>query len=129
MHACTLPAEVLTPNHSSKIIGSQSQSNPFSQHINQSVDIRFAEVTVKMMNKGPDAWRPDQYGDTIIIYRKIREDGGSSWQMRDHQGKCVTTRKVDLQEMSEHMNLNVSTLFTTFAHLNHSVRSTHHSLS
>lgn len=66
----------------------------------------YAVVHVEMKNEGEDAFKPEIYGDTIIIERRISEST-SSTVLKDHQGKKVASRKEDLQEIVEHFNIDV----------------------
>lgn len=45
----------------------------------------YAVVHVEMKNEGEDAFKPEIYGDTIIIERRISEST-SSTVLKDHQG-------------------------------------------
>lgn len=65
-----------------------------------------AVIHVEIQNEGEDAFKPDIYGDVIIVERRISEST-SSITLKDHQGKKVCTRKADLQEIIEHFNIDV----------------------
>lgn len=45
----------------------------------------YALVHVELKNKGEDAFKPETYGDSIIIERRISEST-SSTILKDHQG-------------------------------------------
>ncbi|KAG9034299.1 Structural maintenance of chromosomes protein 6 [Tulasnella sp. JGI-2019a] len=66
-----------------------------------------AEIWLKIKNGGPEAFKKDEYGNMIIIYRKIKRDGTSTWQMKSKDGKIISRSKADLQEMSDHMNIQI----------------------
>jgi len=40
------------------------------------------EITVKIKNRGPDGYRPKEYGDSISVERKITNDGVSSYRLK-----------------------------------------------
>ncbi|KAF9602404.1 hypothetical protein IFM89_027533 [Coptis chinensis] len=65
-----------------------------------------AVVHVEVKNQGEDAFKPEIYGDLIIIERRISEST-SSTVLKDHQGKKVASRKEDLHELVEHFNIDV----------------------
>ncbi|KAJ1339476.1 hypothetical protein BSLG_005886 [Batrachochytrium salamandrivorans] len=50
-----------------------------------------ASVTVKIRNKGPDAYKASVYGDSITVERKIVRDGQNSYKIRDVHGHTVST--------------------------------------
>ncbi|XP_077235428.1 P-loop containing nucleoside triphosphate hydrolases superfamily protein isoform X2 [Tasmannia lanceolata] len=63
----------------------------------------YAVVLVEIKNQGEDAFKPDIYGDLIIIERKITE-ATSSTVLKDRQGRKVAHRKDELRELVEHFN-------------------------
>lgn len=65
-----------------------------------------AMVSVEIKNQGEDAFKPDVYGDAIIIERRISE-ASSTTVIKNHQGKKVAGRKEDLRELVEHFNIEV----------------------
>ncbi|GMP24030.1 hypothetical protein CsSME_00001432 [Camellia sinensis var. sinensis] len=66
----------------------------------------YAVVDVEIKNQGEDAFKPDVYGDVIIIERRISETT-SSTALKNHQGRKVASRKEDLRELIEHFNIDV----------------------
>ncbi|XVE63875.1 hypothetical protein DITRI_Ditri07aG0056600 [Diplodiscus trichospermus] len=66
----------------------------------------YAIVQVEIKNEGVDAFKPEIYGDTIIIERRISDSTRSS-VLKDHQGKKVASHKEDLRELVEHFNIDV----------------------
>ncbi|KAF5309592.1 hypothetical protein D9611_013941 [Ephemerocybe angulata] len=67
-----------------------------------------AKITLKIKNEGPEAFKPDQYGDSIIIQRRFNKDGGSSWKIMDGEGKnTVSTKREELSAICDHMNVQV----------------------
>ncbi|KAF5191059.1 Structural maintenance of chromosomes protein, partial [Thalictrum thalictroides] len=65
-----------------------------------------AIVQVEIKNQGQDAFKPEVYGDVIIIERRISEST-SSTVLKDHQGRKVASRREELQELVEHFNIDV----------------------
>lgn len=47
---------------------------------------RTAEVTVKLRNRGPDAYKRDVYGESIFVERKIGREGISSYKLKGEDG-------------------------------------------
>ncbi|XP_019154834.1 PREDICTED: structural maintenance of chromosomes protein 6B-like [Ipomoea nil] len=66
----------------------------------------YALVHVEIKNQGEDSFKPETYGRTIIVERRISESA-SSIILKNHQGKKVATRREDLHELVEHFNIDV----------------------
>ncbi|EER98630.1 hypothetical protein BDA96_02G160800 [Sorghum bicolor] len=66
----------------------------------------YAAITVDINNHGEDAFKPEVYGDTIILERRITESAGST-VLKDQHGRKVAHRKDDLNEIIEHFNIEV----------------------
>uniref|UniRef100_A0A1J3I1T9 Structural maintenance of chromosomes protein 6 n=1 Tax=Noccaea caerulescens TaxID=107243 RepID=A0A1J3I1T9_NOCCA len=66
----------------------------------------YAVVHVEMKNQGEDAFKPEIYGDIIIIERRIT-DSASSTVLKDRQGKKISSRREELRELVEHFNIDV----------------------
>jgi chromosome segregation ATPase len=47
---------------------------------------RSAEVMVRLRNRGPDAFKPHEYGEAIIVERTLRSDGASSYKLKSKDG-------------------------------------------
>lgn len=46
----------------------------------------FAVVSITLNNVGKDAYKPDIYGQTIIIDQKITRDGIRTYKLKNHSG-------------------------------------------
>ncbi|CAA6656146.1 unnamed protein product [Spirodela intermedia] len=66
----------------------------------------YASVIVEIKNHGCDAFKPETYGDLIIVERRITEST-SSTILKDYKGKKVAQRKNELRELVEHFNIDV----------------------
>ncbi|KAI9247200.1 P-loop containing nucleoside triphosphate hydrolase protein, partial [Phascolomyces articulosus] len=66
-----------------------------------------ALVTVHITNKGPDAYRHDVFGDTIIVERKILKDGVGNYRIKTLSGKVVSTKREELTALLDHMVIQV----------------------
>ena len=51
---------------------------------------RSGQVSVQLRNSGSDAFKHSEYGDSIIIERRITADGGSSYKLKSRKGKFVS---------------------------------------
>ena len=75
----------------------------------QEVDghLSVAEVTVQLKNQGEEAYRPKDYGRSIVITRRFTKDGSSSYKIRSRDGKLISTKREELQAICDHMNIQV----------------------
>nr|CAB3456474.1 unnamed protein product [Digitaria exilis] len=66
----------------------------------------YASIVVDINNHGEDAFKPEVYGNVIILERRITESS-SSTVLKDQHGRKVAHRKDDLIEIIEHFNIDV----------------------
>ncbi|XP_051143758.1 structural maintenance of chromosomes protein 6B [Andrographis paniculata] len=66
----------------------------------------YTLVQVEIKNQGEDAFRPEIYGDKIMVERRISE-ASSSITLKNSQGKRVGTKREDLREIIEYFNIDV----------------------
>ncbi|KAI9263239.1 hypothetical protein BDA99DRAFT_438256, partial [Phascolomyces articulosus] len=66
-----------------------------------------ALITVHIINKGPDAFRHDIYGDTIIIDRKILKDGTGSYKIKNKSGMVISNKREELIAICDHLSIQV----------------------
>lgn len=64
-------------------------------------------IRITLRNEGEDAYKPEIYGDSIIIERSIMREGASGYILKDHAGKKVSDKKKDLQSIMEQFNIQV----------------------
>ena len=50
---------------------------------------RSGQVSVQLRNRGSDAFKHSEYGDSITIERRITADGGSSYKLKSRKGKFI----------------------------------------
>ncbi|RLM87021.1 uncharacterized protein C2845_PM04G11530 [Panicum miliaceum] len=62
-----------------------------------------ASILVDINNHGEDAFKPEVFGNVIILERRITESS-SSTVLKDQHGRKVAHRKDDLVEIIEHFN-------------------------
>ncbi|KAF9134960.1 Structural maintenance of chromosomes protein 6 [Mortierella sp. 14UC] len=65
------------------------------------------DVRLQIRNRGNDAFKPDVYGESIIIERRISLDGASSYKIKNAKGKTISTKRDDLVAICDHMNIQV----------------------
>ncbi|XP_010423182.1 PREDICTED: structural maintenance of chromosomes protein 6A [Camelina sativa] len=66
----------------------------------------YALVHVELRNQGEDAFKPEVYGDTLTVERRI-SDSTSLTVLKDHQGRKISSRREELRELVEHYNIDV----------------------
>ncbi|KAG8723854.1 Structural maintenance of chromosomes protein 6 [Ceratobasidium sp. 395] len=69
-----------------------------------------AEVIVVLKNEGPDAYRPEVYGEAIKVTRRFTDKGSSSYTIKgakDNYKKTISSKKEELTNIADHMNLQV----------------------
>lgn len=66
-----------------------------------------ADVTIKLRNRGHDAFRPDVYGESIIVQQRLTADGGRSYKLKSCSGSLVSSKKEELTAVLDHFNIQV----------------------
>ena len=47
----------------------------------------FANVAITLRNRGIDAYKRNEYGDSIIVERRITRDGGGAYKIKNGKSK------------------------------------------
>lgn len=66
-----------------------------------------SEVTITIKNQGEEAYKPQEYGKSIIITRRFSKEGSSTWKIKSKDGRTISTKKEDLAAICDHMNIQV----------------------
>ncbi|KAH9980223.1 hypothetical protein BGW80DRAFT_1274148 [Lactifluus volemus] len=66
-----------------------------------------AEVTINLKNQGEEAYKPDLYGDSIVITRRFSKEGASSYKIKSKDGRLISTKREELSAICDHMNIQV----------------------
>ncbi|KAK6364969.1 Structural maintenance of chromosomes protein 6 [Exophiala oligosperma] len=74
-----------------------------------------ATIICKIKNQGDSAYMPDLYGSTIQVERHISRTGGSSFKLKSERGRIISTRKADLEEICDHMILQMENPMTVLS--------------
>ena len=76
--------------------------------MSETVYLSMSEVTIHIKNQGEEAYKPQEYGKTIVITRRFGRDGASSWKIKGKdKPKVVSTKKDELAAICDHMNIQV----------------------
>lgn len=66
-----------------------------------------AETTIKIRNCGPDAYKTEEYGSSIIVERRITSDGSSSYKLKSDSGVVVSTKREELVHIMDQFNIQI----------------------
>jgi len=64
-----------------------------------------AILRVALLNEGPDAFKPSEYGNRITVERTINRSGGGAYALKDVHGKKITGERRELQSMLRTFNI------------------------
>ncbi|KAF2849389.1 dna repair protein-like protein rad18 [Plenodomus tracheiphilus IPT5] len=64
-------------------------------------------VTVRIKNQGPLAYKPSQYGKSIVVERHFNRTGASGFKLKDQNGKIVSTRKAELEDILDAFSMQI----------------------
>lgn len=67
----------------------------------------FAEISIWLKNGGPDAYRPDVYGGSIEVVRRIMADGAGMYKIKSCRGQVVSGKKEELSNILDQFNIQV----------------------
>ena len=68
---------------------------------------RKAEITIVLKNQGEEAYKPKEYGKSIVIRRAFTRDGSSSWKVMSKDGTLISNKRDELAAICDHMNIQV----------------------
>ncbi|KAL2262339.1 hypothetical protein VTK26DRAFT_1681 [Humicola hyalothermophila] len=66
-----------------------------------------AILAVKIKNRGHDAFKPDIYGESVIVERHFSKAGSSGFKVKTALGQTVSTKKQEVDELVEYYALQV----------------------
>lgn len=72
-------------------------------------------LRVKVKNAGTDAYHPDVYGDSITIERHFAKSGASGFKIISERGKVISTKKQEVEEISEWYALQMGNPLTVLS--------------
>ncbi|KAJ4164127.1 hypothetical protein LMH87_005812 [Akanthomyces muscarius] len=70
------------------------------------------KLVVQIKNSGSDAYQPDIYGDSIIVERNFSKTGSSGFKIRAADNRVISTKKQEVDEISEWFALQMSNPLT-----------------
>ena len=72
-------------------------------------------LVVKIKNGGTDAYQPDVYGHTIIVERHFSKTGASGFKIRSATERIISTKKQEVDEISEWYALQIGNPLTVLS--------------
>lgn len=65
------------------------------------------KLVVSIKNQGPDAYKPDLFGNSIIVERHFSKAGSSGFKLKSSTGNTISTKRDDVQDVVEYYCLQV----------------------
>ncbi|KAG6896995.1 hypothetical protein C0992_004775 [Termitomyces sp. T32_za158] len=67
-----------------------------------------SEVTIYLKNQGEEAYKPEEYGKSIIVTRRFTKEGNSTWKIKGTKSsQTISSKKEELAAICDHMNIQV----------------------
>jgi chromosome segregation ATPase len=66
-----------------------------------------ATIRITLRNEGPEAYKPELYGKSITVERRIVKEGGGGYKIKDQNGKNQSSLREELDAILEQFNLQV----------------------
>ncbi|KAF4954047.1 hypothetical protein FSARC_12260 [Fusarium sarcochroum] len=72
-------------------------------------------LLVKIKNAGSDAYQPDIYGESIVVERHFSKSGSSGFKIKSATGRIISTKKQEVEEISEWYALQIGNPLTVLS--------------
>ncbi|NXL92475.1 SMC6 protein, partial [Alectura lathami] len=66
-----------------------------------------ADISITLRNQGRDAFKPELYGDSIIVNQHINLEGSRSYRLKSKSGTLISSKKEELLGILDHFNIQV----------------------
>uniref|UniRef100_A0A672K115 Structural maintenance of chromosomes protein 6 n=1 Tax=Sinocyclocheilus grahami TaxID=75366 RepID=A0A672K115_SINGR len=66
-----------------------------------------ADVSITLRNRGRDAYKPEVFGQSIIVDLRISSEGMRTYKLRSKTGRLVSSKKEELISILDHFNIQV----------------------
>lgn len=73
------------------------------------------KLVVQVKNSGSDSYQPDVYGESIIVERHFSKAGSSGFKIKTADGKVISTKKQEVDEISEWFALQMGNPLTVLS--------------
>eukprot|EP00798_Chlamydomonas_sp_ICE-L_P020058 gene20058-26777_t len=89
----------------------------FMNHQNFEIDFGHGEITqavvqVVLWNGEEDAYRPEDFPDTITVERKLKRTGGNPFRLLNKHGAEVSSKRENVDEVLDYFGINASNPIT-----------------
>ncbi|KAH6681225.1 hypothetical protein F5X68DRAFT_234336 [Plectosphaerella plurivora] len=84
---------------------STNRGGSLKSFIKEGRDQSVISVTIK--NTGIDAYQSDVYGSSIKVERHFTRSGASGFKLKSEQGRIISMKKADIDEITEYWGLQV----------------------
>lgn len=72
-----------------------------------------ATITLTLNNSGSEAFKPDVYGENIVIERTLAANGTSQYKFRaTRDGKTLATKRDELTQIVDHFAITIDSPLT-----------------
>jgi chromosome segregation ATPase len=72
-------------------------------------------LVVSIRNAGSDAYQHEIYGDSIVVERHFSKSGSSGFKIKNEQGRIISTKKQEVDEISEWYALQMGNPLTVLS--------------
>lgn len=66
-----------------------------------------AFIMVRIKNQGDGAYRPHEYGKSIIVERHFSRNGSTNFKIKGENGRIVSTKRAELDSISDYFSLQI----------------------
>jgi chromosome segregation ATPase len=66
-----------------------------------------ANLITKIKNEGEDAYKPDLFGETIIIERNFSRAGTSGFKLKNSSGRLISSKRADVEDVIEYFAMQI----------------------
>lgn len=64
-------------------------------------------VSVRIKNQGALAYKPGDYGNSIVVERHFNRSGTSGFKLKDMNGRIVSTKKAELEDILDAFSMQI----------------------
>ncbi|XP_036596618.1 structural maintenance of chromosomes protein 6-like [Trichosurus vulpecula] len=86
-------------------LGGKSLGSSLKEFVKDGED--SATISIKLRNRGQDAFKSEVYGDSITVHQYISVDGSASYELKDQVGNLVSSKKEELIAILDHFKIQV----------------------
>lgn len=71
-----------------------------------------ARAIVTLMNEGPEAYKPEEFGPRIIIERTIKMEGSHTLKIKNSENKVISTTRATVDAILEYFGITIANPMT-----------------